>query len=1023
MKDIIYSTSIGYLGIILEILRPLTGMGKRKAPVAIGISIILLVIIDLLMTRQLLPYNDTSEGLMFILTMSIGYGIGSMILLEYAHHVSKEIRGKSRFSNIMHWSVIITQFSLFVILLVMLIFGNTGHFFSRTVFAVSSIFATIIMGTISFKFFSWYKASNYKTPIVLFYAIAALTLAFSIGEDAGTKLLMVNVIQEKTPLGTPTESSFLYSESEEYNGQIVYKEVTSDITTLYIIPDSHLELYNYLNSIVLPIGFAFRWIASTMLLRSIYQKITKLPLSLWIILFLPLIFYLIGKMPGFFSGESLAGIDEEYRYYFRILFRAGTIAGNILFGLAFFIVARRLVSSRVKDYLILAGIGDTIVGISLSTSAIEPTYGAAGHSLVLLSSYLFTLGLYSSALSVSQDLKLRQSIRESAISESKLLVGIGSAQMIQELEKKVMAAARNKKEQLVEHSGVQPSFTEHDMKQYLTVVLKEIKIIQNIDDIIKKGKNIVIDSIEVMVCSKSTGLRLAYNNYFEAYQKTMVKHSKNEHKGIRLVTSILNKEDSEVVSKFLGIGVNIRHVKNIPPIDFAVSDKEMIATIQKTEGGQAIQNLLTTNEYAYTEHFVSIFEELWKSGIDAKHKIKDIEQGLGSQYIDIIQNPETVQKLVDDLIKSAKEDIVGIFATANAFHRQEFAGTIQLLKEKAEFIGINIKILVPEDDSIKKTIRDLKSGLLSKRIEIRLIEPSMQTKVSIMVTDHKYSLVIELRDDTKQITEEAIGLATYSNSKSTVLSYLSIFESLWKQTELYEQLKIHDRMQKEFINTAAHELRTPIQPILGMTNILKNKTKEIEDKELLEVISRNAQRLKKLSEDILEVSEIESNSLNINKEYFKIKEIILDVVNSYKSNTDSKSIKFEHSLVNDNLIVYADKGGISRVISNLVNNSIKFIHQKEGGIISIAVEPKETNNDIKEIKGRVLVSIMDNGEGIDKEILPRLFNKFVSKSFQGTGLGLYISKSIVEAHGGQLWAENNRDGKGATFRFFLPLKQ
>ena len=144
---------------------------------------------------------------------------------------------------------------------------------------------------------------------------------------------------------------------------------------------------------------------------------------------IPLIIYLIGKMPGFFSGESLTGIDEAYRYYFRILFRAGTIAGNILFGLAFFMVAKNLTSSKVKDYLILAGTGNTIVGISLSTSAIEPTYGVAAHSLVLLSSYLFTLGLYSSAISASQDLKLRQSIRESAIDESKLLVSIGSAQM------------------------------------------------------------------------------------------------------------------------------------------------------------------------------------------------------------------------------------------------------------------------------------------------------------------------------------------------------------------------------------------------------------------------------------------------------------------------------------------------------------------------------------------------------------------------------------------------------------------
>ncbi|HZH39084.1 MAG TPA: HAMP domain-containing sensor histidine kinase, partial [Bacillales bacterium] len=479
----------------------------------------------------------------------------------------------------------------------------------------------------------------------------------------------------------------------------------------------------------------------------------------------------------------------------------------------------------------------------------------------------------------------------------------------------------------------------------MTVVLKDIKIIQNIDDIIKKGKSILIESTEFMVCSKSTGLRLAYNNYFDTYQSIMVKQKNKEHRGIRLVTSILNKDDAEIVSKFLSIGVNIRHVKNIPPIDFAASEKEMIATIQKTEGGQMIQNLLTTNEHAYTEHFVSIFEELWKSGVDAKYRIKDIEQGIGSQYIDIIQNPETVQKLVDDLIQSAKKDIVGIFATANAFHRQEYAGSIQLMKEKVELKGISVKILVPEDRSVKKTIQDLKSGQLSKSVDIRLMEPSMQTRVSILVIDSKYSLVIEIKDDTQKTSEEAIGLATYSNSKSTVLSYLSIFESLWKQTELYDQLKIHDRMQKEFINTAAHELRTPIQPILGMTNILKNKANRAEDRELLEAISRNAQRLKKLSEDILVASKIESNSLQLNKEYFTAKEIILEVINSYKSNTNSKNIKFVYLPDDGNLTIHADRNGISRVFSNLINNSIKFIPQGDGGVISIYVEHKESNKD------------------------------------------------------------------------------
>ena len=237
-----------------------------------------------------------------------------------------------------------------------------------------------------------------------------------------------------------------------------------------------------------------------------------------------------------------------------------------------------------------------------------------------------------------------------------------------------------------------------------------------------------------------------------------------------------------------------------------------------------------------------------------------------------------------------------------------------------------------------------------------------------------------------------------------------------------EQLEVRDRLQKEFINTAAHELRTPIQPILGMTNILKNKTNRIEDRELLEAISRNAQRLKKLSEDILEASKIESNSLQLNKEHFKIRELILEVINSYKSNTDSKNIRFAYSPDDDNLTIHADRNGISRVFSNLINNSIKFIPQKEGGVISIYVEHKESNKDTKGNKGTIDVSIKDNGKGIDKEIMPRLFTKFTTKSFQGTGLGLFISKSIIEAHGGKMWAHNNEDGKGSTFSFSLPFR-
>jgi nitrogen-specific signal transduction histidine kinase len=994
-------------------------LGNSKVSIAMGITMIVIVIVALLMTRQLLDYNHMTGNILFIITIVMCYGIGSFVLLSFAHKVSRELRSKSHLSNLMHWTVIILQFGIFITLVIMLLFGNPEYILSKTIFTASSLLATVIMLVIAFKFFSWYRASKFKNPIVLFYALAALTLACSIFEDASTKLLMVQIIYEgPIPDNQVVGSSFQYKGSEKYDGQVVFVETKLDETALFIIPQSYLELYNYLNSIILPVGFIFRWVASTMLLRDIYKKIGTLPIYLWIIISLPLVLYLIGKMPGFFSGESLAGIDEAYRYYFRILFRVGTIGGNILFGLAFFIVAKKLKSSKVRDYLILAGLGNTIVGISLSTSAIEPTFGVAAHSLVLLSTYLFTLGLYSSAITVSQEMKLRQSIKDSAIEESKLLVSIGSAQMVQEIEKKVFAVVEKEKAELTRHTGLQPSFTELDTRKYLNTVLKEIKIIQNIEDIISKSKSILSDSKEFILCTRPSGLRLAYNNYFEIYQQICGNGKMHTHNGIKIITSITDSNDIEIVNKFLALGVSIKHVKNLPPINFAASEKEMIATIQKTEGGQILQNLLTTNEPAYIEHFNSIFSELWGNGIDIKNRINDIETGVDNEGIEIIQNPETFEKIFYRLIMSAKEDIVGIFSTPNAFRRQKFAGTFELIRERLETRTLNVRILVPADKLIYQTINEYEDQGISDRIKIRLMEPSMQTKVSIVVIDKKYSLAVELKDDSKYKVTEAIGLVTYSNSKSTVLSYYSIFESLWKQTELYKQLKLNERMHKEFINIAAHELRTPIQPILGAVDILINNTSGSKEKELVEIVSRNARRLKKLAEDILDVTKLEGYSLNLNKEKFKIRDIILENIHNYESSFEKNKIEIRYNQIDD-LQIFADKGGISRVFSNLIDNSIKFL-PSTGGFITVTVSLTKSQNEDKP-RDMVQVNITDNGTGIDREILPKLFTKFASKSLHGIGLGLFISKSIIEAHGGRIWAENNLVGQGATFSFVLPF--
>jgi signal transduction histidine kinase len=376
-----------------------------------------------------------------------------------------------------------------------------------------------------------------------------------------------------------------------------------------------------------------------------------------------------------------------------------------------------------------------------------------------------------------------------------------------------------------------------------------------------------------------------------------------------------------------------------------------------------------------------------------------------------------------------------MYSTANAFHRQERAGKIQLLKEAATERGVKVRILTPEDELILEIGRKLKMVQEARqpheKISIRYIQPHSQTKVSILIVDRKYSLAIELKDDTKQTTIEAIGLATYSNSQSTVVSYASIFETLWTQTELYDQIRqssirlkqaneqliAHDKMQKEFINVAAHELKTPIQPILSLTGILRFQINNVGQQELIEAIVRNAKRLQRLSNDILDVTKIEGRSLELHKEDFNLNDVVINAINDITLGRDfhkKEILKLSFNPDRD-ILIKADKARISQVISNLLSNAIQFTAE---GTILVSIEKDKINNNNN--NKTIIFSVNDSGRGIDSSILPRLFTKFASKSYKGTGLGLFISKGIIEAHGGKIWGENNPIGIGAKFSFSLP---
>lgn len=425
----------------------------------------------------------------------------------------------------------------------------------------------------------------------------------------------------------------------------------------------------------------------------------------------------------------------------------------------------------------------------------------------------------------------------------------------------------------------------------------------------------------------------------------------------------------------------------------------------------------------------------------------------------IIEEPDKIIQVAFEMIRSAKKEVLIMFSTANAFKRQISIGGPELLREvTSSKKDLEIRILTPADLDVE--ISSLVLGTKMDNVKVRNMEATLQTKVTVVVVDRRLSLAVELKDDSQDDINEALRSAVYSNTKSAAISYVAIFESLWKQVELIDQvnalctqLKDQQTDQREFISIAAHELRAPIQPILGLAEVLKSRQEVQMEKqrELLSVIIRNARRLKELTENILDITRIENKSLELQKESLNIDEIVIGVFKDaldeselsrnirliYKHNkkmkfdSDSDPSLSESSIPvgaaekgSSSSYVRADRLRITQVMTNLVGNAIKFSNEGDTVTVSVSEENNIQNfkkNENDEGNRVLLIRVEDTGKGIDPEIMPRLFKKFASKSDKGMGLGLFISKNIVEAHGGVIWADVPNAEKGATFSFTIPV--
>ena len=533
----------------------------------------------------------------------------------------------------------------------------------------------------------------------------------------------------------------------------------------------------------------------------------------------------------------------------------------------------------------------------------------------------------------------------------------------------------------------------------------------------------------------------------ESIKEARIK-AKNRGVKFRYVTEVTPKNISYCKEMIKYFGAEIRHLDDVKG-NFEISDDgtEYVA-IANIQEAKPLKQLIYSNVKEIGEQQQYIFDTLWNKTLSFDEKMKEIEQGIIPEITEVIKDSDKAQELEWNLLKMAREEIQIIYSIVKAYKMQQSAGVIDYLAKIAagKNGGVKVKLLTPKDSSIKESLQNLKDN---NNVNINYIEPKSGIIIKTLVVDKKHSLVMELKDKKEDYSTETaaaaiaeIGISTYSNSKPTVLSYLSIFETLWRQTELFEQLKQSDILKTEFINIAAHELRTPTQTILGYCEMI-DLFPEKKD-EYINPIKRNSERLYKLTQDILEVTRIESNSLKLDIEKLELNEVVNETVIDFIrrplsiSNNKDVKINFNPSSNNNNnnnttttnqsplLFVYADKNRIQQVIFNLLDNASKFTEQGEINISIINGDDDHKNNNDKDndkYNDIITIRIQDTGKGIDSEMLPQLFKKFATKSERGTGLGLYISKNIIEAHGGKIWIEKTSDGKGAIFAFTLPTRR
>jgi two-component system sensor histidine kinase VicK len=521
-------------------------------------------------------------------------------------------------------------------------------------------------------------------------------------------------------------------------------------------------------------------------------------------------------------------------------------------------------------------------------------------------------------------------------------------------------------------------------------------------------------------CIDNTRPALAIEN--EQLRKSFM-DAKNAGIRSRCITEV-TAENIPFCKELLQMVNELRHLNGIKG-NFYLSESEYLSPATFHEKGKPASQIIYSNVKEIVEHQRYIFETLWNKSIPAKDKIIEIENEIEPEFLEVISDCKKATEIYVELARSLKKEALFLLSDSKAMIRADKLGIIDSLIEASSQGSAVVKMICP----LSEENSDIIKRISQNAPYIKIINGG-SSHSGLFVVDSAKFLRFELKDPKAEEFSEAIGFVVYSNSKVSVKSSKSLFELIWNEhiqygkLQEYERRKEADKMKNEFINIAAHELRTPIQPILSLSQIMRSQKVNIDEyHEFLDVIISSAKRLQRLANDILDATQIESHLLKLDKKLFNLSETISDVVHGYKQQIETRNRTNNNNLklvlesnAGDTITLKADKNKISQVLSNLLSNAIKFT--REGTIL---VKAKKNKGGKEANLDEIIVTVKDTGTGIDPEIFPRLFSMFVSKSYEDTGLGLFISKSIIEAHGGKMWAENNKDGIGASFSFKIPI--